>query len=177
MHRRLNIKVRGWIEQFDTEALKKQSERGGLLCRINGYTKPLTNWVFTIVFNPHLHIKPCFSCTIMAYELTSTSQLIFTSTSLWKCHVIHNTRIHVHVVYSCFPTASRHFYTFTFMVILTVWMLYSIITLRYSSPLLQPNYVTFQHNRSWQMLIPVNCKLYLLLNSFTSIHNRRHVYV
>ena len=45
---------------------------------------------------------------MMTYENKSTRQLMLTATSMYKGHVIHNTRIHV---YRCFPTASRHFYT------------------------------------------------------------------
>ena len=98
------------------------------------------DFVLTIVFNSHLHINPnklCLPCTMIAYENTSTSQLIFTAISMYQCHVIHNTRIDV---YSCFPTASRLFYTLHHGR-RSCGVCIQVITLRNSSPLLLPKMV------------------------------------
>ena len=47
--------------------------------------------------------------------------------NLWKCHMIHNTCIHVYTC-RCFPTASRHFAPWKmFMETLTLSILYSIM--------------------------------------------------
>ena len=92
--------------------------------------------------------KSCLSCNEMAYKNTSTSQLIFAATSLWTCHVIYNTHMHV------FPLQI----TISTRCILTWWSLYIIITLWNTSPLLLANYVTFQHNSFWRMLKTVNGK-------------------
>ena len=75
--------------------------------------------------------KSCLSCTMMTYENTSTSLLIFTATKTYENVTWFITPVYMYIhVYTCrcFPTASRHFAPWKmFMETLTLSILYSIM--------------------------------------------------